>query len=380
MIKIKIPLFKIFWDDEDVQAVSNVIKSGAYWTTGPTIKEFERHIADYIGSKFAVTFSSGTTALHSAVMAHGVGEGDEVIVPSFTFIATANVPLYVRAKPVFADIETKTYGLDPEDVKEKITEKTKAIIPIHYGGSPCMIRELKEIAEDYHSILIEDAAESLGAAIADKKVGTYGDSAMLSFCQNKIITTGDGGAVVTDSEEIYEKLKLLRSHGRLEPSNYFSSSESADYITLGYNYRMPDILAALGIAQLHKIDKIIALRRKNAAYLTDLLSPVNEILPPTTVEKYFRVYQLYTILIKSGKETRDKLLKYIVERGISAKIYFAPVHLTHFYKNELNYDCNLPITEDVASKVLTLPLYASLTTAEIEFIVETIKSFFQNGA
>lgn len=377
---MKIPLFKIFWDEEDVLSVNKVIKSGMYWTAGPKSNEFEKMIAEYVGTKYAVVFNSGTSALHAAVLAHGIKEGDEVIVPSFSFIATANVLLYERATPVFADIETRTYGLDPEDVKERITKKTKAIIPVHYGGSPCLIRELKEIAEDYHLVLIEDAAESMGARINDKKVGTYGDSAMISFCQNKVITTGDGGAIVTDSKEIYEKLNLVRSHGRLEPSNYFSSSEAADYVTLGYNYRMSDISAALGIAQLGKIDKIIGLRRENAAYLSKTLSKVKEILPPKVFDCYFHIYQLYTVLVKTGEEVRDCLLKYLGEKGISTKVYFAPIHLTHFYKNELHYNCKLPVTEDTSSKVLTLPMYPSLTIEEMNLIVKEIEEFFSENS
>ncbi len=377
--KMKIPLFKIFWDQADIQAVNNVIMSGAYWTTGPTVKEFEAKLAEYVGSKYAVAFSSGTTALHTAMLAHGIGAGDEVIVPSFTFIATANVPLYVGAKPVFADIETRTYGLDPEDVKEKITEKTKAIIPIHYGGSPCKIRELKEIADDHHLLLIEDAAESLGAKIRDKKVGTYGDSAMMSFCQNKIITTGDGGAVVTDSKDVCEKLKLFRSHGRLEPSNYFSSNETSDYITLGYNFRMPDILAALGASQLSKIDEIIDMRRRNAAYLSEKLSKTKEIIPPPLMEDYFHVYQLYTIKVNSGNGMRDRLSKYLSETGVSTKIYFSPVHLTRFYKNKLHYNCKLPVTEDVSYRVLTLPMYPSLSNEELNFVAQETESFFSKS-
>ena len=218
----KIPLFKIYWDEDDVEAVTESIRAGMNWATGPNVAKFEESIASYVGTEYAVTFNSGTSAMHAALLSHGIKEGDEVIVPSFTFIATANVPLFVGAKPVFADIEEDTFGLDPEDVKEKITEKTKAIIPIHYGGCPCKIRELKEIAQDHDLILIEDAAESFGAKVKDEKVGTFGDSAMLSFCQNKIITTGEGGVIVTNSEEIYEKLKLIRSHGRWETQDYFT--------------------------------------------------------------------------------------------------------------------------------------------------------------
>lgn len=187
----KIPLFKIYWDKEDIKAVTEAIKGGMNWAVGSNVEKFEKMIAKYIGAKYCVVFNSGTSALHATLLAYGIKEDDEVIVPSFTFIATANAPLFVGAKPVFADIEEETYGLDSEDVKEKITKKTKAIIPIHYGGCPCKIMELREVADDHNLILIEDAAESLGARIGDKKVGTFGDSTMLSFCQNKIITTGD---------------------------------------------------------------------------------------------------------------------------------------------------------------------------------------------
>ena len=172
MIKMtwKIPLFKIYWDGEDVEVVTEAIKAGMNWAVGPNVEQFEDLIAKYVGTKYTVTFNSGTSALHAALLAHGIKAGDEVIVPSFTFIATANAPLFVGAKPVFADREEETFGLDPEDVKEKITEKTKAIMPIHYGGCACKIRELKEIAEDNNLLLIEDAAESLGARIKNKKV------------------------------------------------------------------------------------------------------------------------------------------------------------------------------------------------------------------
>jgi len=373
----KIPLFKIYWDEEDVRMVSDAIKAGMNWATGPNIGKFEELIASYVCTKYAVTFNSGTSALHAALLAHGIKNGDEVIVPSFTFIATANAPLFVGAKPVFADIEEETFGLDPEDVKEKITEKTRAIIPIHYGGCACKIRELKEIAEDYNLILIEDAAESLGARIRDEKVGTFGDSAIFSFCQNKIITTGEGGAIATDSREVYKKLKLIRSHGRLETSDYFSSAEYMDYITVGYNFRMSNITAALGTAQLKKVDEIIEMRRKNAEYMTKKLSKTKEIIPPNPPLDYFHVYQMYTITIDMGRKIRDNLAKYLAEKGIMTKVYFSPVHLTHFYKNEFGYTCKLPVTEEISKQVLTLPMYPTLTKEEIEYIVKEMKRFFE---
>ncbi len=373
----KIPLFKIYWDNEDIKMVNSAIKKGMFWAIGPEIEKFEKKISGYIGTKYAVSFNSGTSALHAALLAHGIKKEDEVIVPSFTFIATANAPLFVGAKPVFADIEEKTFGLDPEDVKEKITKKTKAIIPIHYGGCPCKIRELKEIAEDHNLILMEDAAESFGAKIGKKMVGTFGDSSMLSFCANKIITTGEGGCIVTDSKDIYKKLKLFRSHGRLETQNYFSSTGYMDYVTLGYNFRMSNITAALGIAQIKKVDKIIRMRREKAEYMTKKLSGTKGVIPTLPPKNYSSVYQMYTIMVKKGKRTRDDLMKHLAKNGIMTKIYFEPVHLTHFYRKKFGYKCKLPVTERLSKQVLTLPMYPALTKNEINYITDKIDTFFK---
>ena len=374
----KIPLFKIYWDEEDIKGVTNIIKRCSYWATGPEIQAFEEKISEYIGTKYAITFNSGTSALHALLLAYDIKGGDELIVPSFTFISTANAPLFVGAKPVFAEIEDKTYGLDPEEVKERITAKTKAIMPIHYGGCPCLIRELKEIAEDHNLLLLEDAAESLGAKIKDKKVGTFGDSAMLSFCQNKIITTGEGGAIVTDSKEVYEKLKLLRSHGRLETQDYFSSTGYMDYVTLGYNFRMPTMIAALGLSQLKKVNKIIKMRRDRAEYMTKKLSKVKEVTLPIPPPDYIHVYQMYAIRI--DENLRDDLMKYLSERGIMTKVYFPPIHLTHFYRTKFGYDRGeLPITEEVSDQVLSLPMYPTLTEKEIDYIIEKIDNFLEGS-
>ena len=374
----KIPLFKIYLDEEDIKSVTNVIKRGSYWATGPEIQEFENEIAEYVGTKYSVTFNSGTSALHTLLLAYDLKQGDEIIVPSFTFIATANAPLFVGAKPVFAEIEDKTYGLDPEDVKERITKKTKAIMPIHYGGCACLIRELKEIAEDHNLLLIEDAAESLGAKVKDKKVGTFGDSAMLSFCQNKLISTGEGGAIVTDSKEIYEKLKLIRSHGRLEIQDYFTSTGYMDYVTLGYNFRMPTMCAALGLSQLRKVDKVIKMRRERANYMTNKLSKIEEITLPIPPPDYFHVYQMYTIRIDGTKQMRDKLIQYLADKGIMTRVYFDPVHLTECYKNDFGYrEGDLSITEKISNRVLTLYTHPLLKNEEIDYMVEKISNFWE---
>ena len=371
---MNVPLFEIYNDEEDIKLISEEIASGKFWAVGSRVSEFEEKNAEYIGTKHALTFNSGTSALHASLLAHGIGKNDEVIVPSFTFIATANCALFVGAKPVFADIEETTCGLNPDSVQELINKDTKAIIPVHYGGCPCQIKELKDIAEDNDLILIEDAAEAFGASVDGNNVGTFGDLNVLSFCQNKIITTGEGGAIVTDSDEIYEKLKLIRSHGRLETADYFSSSDLFDYIDVGFNWRMSNLTATLGISQINKVDKIIELRQKNVEYLSKrLIEETDSIVVPEVPKGYNNVYQLFSIFV----DKRDELIKYLADNGISSKIYFHPVHQSEFYKNKLGYDSNLPVTENIFEKTITLPMFPSITTEQMDYIAETVGKFYK---
>lgn len=373
----KIPLFKIYWDQRDIKNVNKLIRSGMHWAEGQSIAEFEKRLARYLGVKYCLVFNSGTSALHAALLAYGIKKGDEVIVPSFTFIATANAALFVGAKPVFADIEEETLGLDPKDVVKKITPRTKAIICVHYGGCPCKVKELKKIAQKRNLVLIEDAAEALGAELGKKKIGTFGNCAILSFCQNKIITTGEGGAVVTDSPEIYARMKLIRSHGRLAEKNYFSSVAPFDYIALGYNFRMPTPIAALGISQLAKIDRLLRMRKNIAKYLTaKLSSEIKEIALLSVPKGYISVYQIYSIRVR---KYRDELMRYLAGAKIMSKVYFPPVHLTYFYRYVLKERTKLPITEKVSREVLSLPFYPALTRDEIDYIVKKIKKFFRGG-
>lgn len=375
-----IPLFKIYWDEEDLKMVSNTIRRGLYWAAGPEIEEFERLISDYLGVKYTVTFNSGTSALHAVLLAYGLVQGDEVIVPSFTFIATSNAVLLTGAKPVFADIEERTYGLNPDSVISKITPKTKAIIPVHYGGCLCLIEELRKIADEHNLLLIEDAAESFGAKWNGKMVGTFGDSAMFSLCQTKVFTTGEGGFIVTNSQDIYEKLKLIRAHGRAETADYFTSVEFMDYVTVGYNFRMPSITAALGISQLKKVDKLIEIRRNKAKYMTKALSGIEEIIIPEFPEEVFHVYQEYPIRVKAGEKRRDSFRDHLTKQGIMTRISFYPIHLTHYYKNILGYDNkSLEVTEKLSSQAVTLPLYPTLTEQEMDYIAQEIRNFFNRG-
>jgi perosamine synthetase len=368
----RIPLFEIYWDDADIASVTEAIRSGRNWAIGPNVKLFEDKIKNYIGTKYARVFNSGTSALHSALLAYNIGPADEVIVPSFTFIATANAPLFVGAKPVFADIEEKTLGLDPEHVNECITPRTKAIIPVHYGGCPSKIRELREIAKDKRLILIEDAAESFGAKIGETRVGTFGDAAMFSFCQNKIITTGDGGALTTDSQQVCKKLELIRSHGQSYTPRRSLQNSGTDYVTLGYNFRMSNIVAALGATQLDKVDAIIDLRRKNADYLTSKLKrEAQPVALPSPPQKYYHVYQMYTI----RHPLRDQLMQRLFEKGIMTKVYFRPVHRTYFYQKILRDKSTLPVTEEMANQVLSLPMFPHLRKEEMGYIVDEIAGF-----
>jgi perosamine synthetase len=375
-----IPLFKIYWDENDVEKVSSVIRKGMYWAIGPEIREFEKKVAEYVGAKYALALNSGTSALHVILAAHDIGKGDEVIVPSFTFIATANAALFVGVRPVFAEIEGETYGLDPVDVERRITSKTKAIMPIHYGGSPCHIEKLKLIASKHNLILIEDAAESLGAMVNNKKVGSFGDSAILSFCSPKVITTGEGGMILTNSRDVYERARLIYNHGRAETSDYFSSTEQMEYVTLGYNFRMSTMTAALGISQMEKIDEVIRMRRENADYMSERLSRIEAVKTPRVPDRFFHVYQLYTVRLRNNSKLRDDLMRCLLRKKIMTKVYFYPVHLTQFYRQEFGYrEGYLPVTEKVASEVLTLPMYPTLTKEEIDYIAQSIKDFFVKG-
>lgn len=371
----KVPLFKIYHDPDDELYVSRAIEKGMNWAIGEQVTEFENDIRDYLGTKYCLSLNSGTSALHALMMAYGISSGDEVIVPSFTFIATANAAQFVGAKPVFADIEDVTNGLDPDDVNEKITSRTKAIVPVHFGGCPCQVRELREIADDHGIVLIEDAAESFGATVDSKMTGTFGDASILSFCQNKIISTGDGGAVITDSRDIAEKVKLIRSHGRLETADYFSSTAIFDYITLGFNFRMSNITAALGCAQMMKVDRIIGMRRKVAATYTRELKdlPGSPVRVPAEPPGNAHVYQLFSIIAQN----RDGLIKHLESRGIMSKIYFSPVHKTYYYKDVLHNSPSLPVTERVSDSIMSLPIYPGMKEEEICCVTDAIREFYR---
>ncbi len=372
------PLFDIYWDETDVEKVVNVIRRGSFWATGPEIKEFEENLSEYFNVEYAVTFNSGTSALQAILLAFDITSG-EVIIPSMSFISTANSVILAGAKPIFAEIEEQTLGLDVDDVSKKITKKTRAIMPMHYGGKVCKnIEVLDEIAKDNNILLIEDNAESFGAKINNKLAGTIGHAGMLSFCQNKIITTGEGGAILTNDEEAYKKLLLIRSHGRVEQpgTNYFSNINEMDYIQIGYNFRIPTMCGALGISQLEKIDRIIELRRKVGKYYDNNLVKIPQIQIFPEIKDSINVYQLYSLLLKNP-EKRNELQAYLLEKGIYSKVYFFPIHLKTFYREKFGYKKGyLPITEDLSDRIITIPFSLGFKESDQDYIINCIRDFY----
>lgn len=377
-MKWKIPLFKTYSDKDDEKAVIEVIRRGTYWAAGPEISEFEKRVAEYVGTKYALSFNSGTSALHTLLLACNI-KNKEVIVPSFTFVATANAVLLAGGIPVFAETEYTTFGLRYGDVKKKITKKTRVIIQLHYGGFPGRdTLLLRELAKKRGILFLEDAAESLGASINNQKVGSFGDASIFSFCQNKIISTGEGGMITTDSKELYEKSKLLRSHGRVEDAvDYFSSIGNNDYIEPGYNFRMSSMSSALGLSQFKKIEKIIKLRQMWGKYITSHLSGIEWMIPPAEMIGLRSIYQMYTLkILESG--LRDSLQSYLARKGIMSKVYFTPLHLMIIYKKLGYKKGDLPETELLSSKVLTIPIYPDMTKKEADYIIKSIKEFDVN--
>ncbi len=291
--------------------------------------------------------------------------GDEVIVPSFTFISTANSVIFTGARPVFADIDENTFTLSPESVNEKISSRTRAIIPVHYGGQSADMKPLCEIAEDRNLLLVEDAAEAHGATYHDRKVGTFGNAGMFSFTPTKNITTGEGGIITTNDKKLSERLRLLKNHGMSSPYHH---------VILGYNYRMTEVQAAIGIEQLKKLPDIISIKQKNQEYLTKELSSIKGLTPPFVPADRKHVYMLYTVKIDEEAigVSRDNFMQELQKKGIMTKIYFPPVHLQPYYR-DIGYNDTLPVTEKVFNSVCSLPCHSKITRPELDYMIKTIK-------
>ena len=366
--KWKIPLYKVHVNQTDSQYVSSVIKRGMNWALGPEIISLEKKLAQYVGTKHCVSFNSGTSAGHAVMIAMNL-EKSQIVVPSFSFIATANWPLMVNAHPKFVDIEEETLGMDPNKIKQKLSQKVKAIMPIHFAGLPCKIDEISLIAKKNKIKLIEDCAESIGSSINNKKCGTFGDASILSFAGNKILTAGEGGAVLTNSDKLFEKLKLIRSHGRFTSENYFLSNKNPKYISLGYNWRMSTITASLALSQLENLDFLIKKRKENVEYMKKNLKKCQQIKFHSAPKKFVHVNQLFSIILPNSK-TRNNLMTYLAKKGIMSKIFFTPIHKSEHFKKLNVASSNLKITEKISNTIVSLPLYPDLTKTEMNLITD----------
>lgn len=358
-------------DEEDIQAVADVLR-GDYLTTGPNVAAFEKVVAEYVRAKYAVAVANGTAALHAACVAAGIGPGDEVITTPITFAASANCVLYCGGTPVFADIKPDTYNIDPEDIKRKITEKTKAIIAVHFTGQPCEMDEIHAIAEEYHLLVIEDAAHALGADYKGKKIGAVSDMTTFSFHPVKHITTGEGGMITTNDEKLYEKLKLFRSHGITRNENLMTHNEGGWYyqqLELGYNYRITDIQCALGVSQMKKLERFVARRRELAARYNDAFCGIEGIVCPKQEKGCNNSWHLYVVQVWNRKEVYDKLQK----AGIHVNVHYIPVYRHPYYQEHGYENVACPNAEKLYDHMLSLPLYPDLTNEEQDYVIEQVK-------
>jgi len=361
-------------DDEDIAAVINVLKS-EWIAAGPKTEEFEAALREYVGCRHAAVVNSGTSALDIAVQALDLPKGSEIITTPLTFAATANAALYNNHKPVFADIEKATRNISPASIREKLTEKTKAIIYVDYAGHPCDIDEIKEIAEEKDLFLIEDSCHSLGAEYKGKKIGCHADATVYSFHPVKQMTTGEGGAVVTNDGTLHEKHKMLRNHG-IDRSARERFGPSAGYAYdmkyLGRNYRMTDFQAALGISQLRKLDSFIKRRREIAERYVEEFAGVSEIETPETKSDVLHAWHIYTVLLKDID--RDMFFAKMKEKGIGVNVHYIPVYRFSYYRELYGIDPRIfPVTEDVYKRIITLPLFPGMTDEDVSYVIDAVK-------
>jgi UDP-4-amino-4,6-dideoxy-N-acetyl-beta-L-altrosamine transaminase len=363
-------------DDEDIEAVVETLRS-PYLTQGPKIEQFERAVAEYVGAKYAVAFCNGTAALHGACRAAGIGTGDEAITSPITFAATSNAVLYCGGRPVFADIDERTYNLDPAEIERHITDRTKAVIPVDFAGRPADLDAILEIARRHGLVVIEDAAHALGASSGGRKVGSLAHMTIFSFHPVKPVTTGEGGIVTTDSEYYYERLKRFRSHGIVRTP--YSEDQGAwhyEMLELGYNYRMTDIQAALGISQLKKLDGFLRRRREIAGMYHEMLSDIPGIItPPADDDRIVSGWHLYMIRIDSAAIglSRKQVFEAMRQRNIGVHVHYIPVYW-HPYYHGLGYEKGLcPKAETYYEQALTLPIFPGMSDEDVEDVVLALR-------
>ncbi len=364
---MKIPMACADLSNEDIAAVVDVLHSGQL-SLGPKAIEFEQQIADYVGVKHAVAVSSGTSALHLLVRALGLGPGDEVLVPSFTFASSVNVILYEGATPVFVDIIPDTYTLDPVDLERKVTPHTKAIMAVDVFGHPAEWDEILRVADHYGLRVIDDSCEALGAEYKGRRLGKFGDAAAFAFYPNKQMTTGEGGIIVTDDDEIAVLCRSMRNQGRDEMGAWL------EHVRLGYNYRMDEMSAALGVSQFKRLETFLQKRERVARMYTERLQGLEGVHPPL-VKPYVRMsWFVYVVTLAEGL-ARDPVMALMAEQGVPTRGYFAPIHTQRYiYEQFGDLSGMLPMTESVAQRTIALPFSAIMIETQVTYVCEVLKA------
>ena len=357
---MKIPINVPFVGKEEISAVVSILKDGALTSAanegGKNVREFEKLASSFVKSKYAVAVNSGTAALQAALYAVDIKKGDEVLVPSFTFVATANAVVSTGAKPVFVDILGDNYTMDPKDMEKKISKRTKAIIPVHLYGNVAYIDRILEISKKHNLRVIEDSAQSLGSTLKGKHTGTFSDLGCYSMYPAKVMTAGEGGFIVTKNKKLHEKLLMIRNHGMVK---------GYDTKIFGLNLRLPEISAAIAKIQIKKLPKFLKARKKNANLLSQLIADLNIEIPHERKNESVNWY-LYTI----STSKRNKIIKKLNSKGIGAASYYPiPVHKTPFYKQKIT----LPVTDYASSHVLSLPIHPRVSSKNIEFIAKSLR-------
>jgi perosamine synthetase len=348
---------------EEVEAIAQVLASGIL-TNGPWTRRFEAAMAERHGTEHAVAFANGTVALAGMYLAAGIGPGDEVIVPSLTFVSTATSVLHVGATPVFADVQADTLNLDPDDVERRITSRTRAIVPVHYAGQPADMPRFRALADAHGLVLLEDAAQAHGASVAGAPAGSWGDAAMFSFTPTKNITTGEGAVVTTTSADLAHQMRLLRNHGMSAPY---------EHEVLGYNWRLSEMQSAMGVCQLDRLDGILAAKRASAAVLDTLLATIDGVTPLAVRPDVEHPFMMYTVRIEGGR--RDRVMTALTAAGIESRIYFPPAHRQPVFADQP--DPVLPVTEEAAEQILSLPFHVRLSEADHAETVAVVEQALQ---
>lgn len=367
MIPFAIPNFS----EEDLEQISTkvkeVLKSG-WLTSGPLGKEFEDKFAELVGTNYAVALNSCTAALHASLISLGIKEGDEVIVPSNTFIATANAVLYVGAKPVFADVDPKTFNISPIDIEEKLSSKTKAIIVVHLAGNPCDMNKILQIAKTHNLFLIEDSAHAHGALYKGHGCGSFGESGCFSFYPTKVLTCAEGGMVVTNKKDVADKIRIIRNHGR---AGYGPNANTE----IGFNYRLSDVHAAIGLSQLDRAKEFVDERNRIAKRYSQELSGISWIRPQFIESGNLCSFYAYVLMLENDAPlTRNEVMEYLKNKGVGSSILYNPVHLQPIYKRLFGYQRGmLPVTEEIGDQSLAIPLFSGMDDEQVSCVIKTLK-------